>query len=214
MICVWTPGKYVAINKSIINCIERAISFVQYMPEKPIKHGINLFVIYFVLSTILLCFKVYLIQEEYSDNTALGIFDDLVKEARLTSAIGRMLYTNNYYTSMVLDKHMFNKYRWKIVGTIVPTDKKSRADYDIIFLNFSNGSRNVLQQGWYRQAVIKLKTLTGKAYYIKCTTWRDKNQVFFLILDEVGYTEGLNVKRHINKKNKQKTISGPSAQRD
>ena len=74
-----------------------------------------LFLQYFWIS------KVYVGQEDDYDNTALGVFDELVKEARLNSARGRTIYTNNYYTSMALAKHMFNKYGWKIVGTIVTT---------------------------------------------------------------------------------------------
>ena len=45
-----------------------------------------------------------------------------------------MLYTNNYYTSMVLTKYMFNKYGGTIVGTIEPIDNNSFADHDIHFL--------------------------------------------------------------------------------
>ena len=78
---------------------------------------------------------------------------------------------------MAIVKHMFNKYGWKVVGSIVPTDKKSRSDHDIPFLKLSSGSMNELQKGWYREAVIKLMAPTGKAYYIQCTTWRDKKQV-------------------------------------
>ena len=61
---------------------------------------------------------------------------------------------------------------------------------------------NGLQRVWYREAAIKLKTKTGKAYYIQCTTWRDKKQVCFLSLNEVGYTEGLTVKRYCKKNKK------------
>ena len=95
------------------------------------------------------------------------ISSDLVLVTHLTH---RTLYTNNYYTLMALAKHTSNKYGWTIVGTIIPTDKNSRADHDIPFFKFSNGARNGLQQGWYCEAEIELKTPTGKAYYIKCTT--------------------------------------------
>ena len=71
---------------------------------------------------------------------------------------------------MAQAKHMFNKYGWTIFGTIIPTDKKSRDDHDIPLLKLSNGSRNGLQRGWYGEAATKLKTLTGKAYYIQFTT--------------------------------------------
>ena len=57
-------------------------------------------------------------------------------------------------------------------------------------------------------------TPTSKAYYIQCTTWRDKKQVWFLSSNEVGYTKGLTVKRHSKKKKKQDNIVGPRAQRN
>ena len=76
----------------------------------------------------------------------------------------------------------------------------------------STVSRNGLQRGWYRETTIKLKTPTGKAYYIHCTTWCDNKQILFLILNEVGYTEGLTVKINSDKKKKQETISGPRTQ--
>ena len=52
------------------------------------------------------------------------------------------MYTDNYFTSVKLTNHMFKKYGWTIVGTIVPTDKKSREDEDIPFLKLSNGAKN------------------------------------------------------------------------
>ena len=61
-----------------------AIPYVQYMPAKSIKHGINVFAIYCAISTILLVFKVHVGQYNDYDNTALGICDDLVKEAGVT----------------------------------------------------------------------------------------------------------------------------------
>jgi hypothetical protein len=40
---VWSAGKDIAINKSMIKYMGRAIAWVQYMPAKPIKHGIKVF---------------------------------------------------------------------------------------------------------------------------------------------------------------------------
>jgi len=48
-----------------------------------------------------------------------------------------VLYTDNYYTSIKLAKHMYEKYGWTIVGTIVPTDKKHREADDFPFLKLS-----------------------------------------------------------------------------
>ena len=61
------------------------------MPEIPTKNGINVFAICCAFSTILIGFKFYVVQEDYPNNTALGIFDELVKESGITIDIGRML---------------------------------------------------------------------------------------------------------------------------
>ena len=55
--------------------------------------------------------------------------------------------------SAKLAKHMFTKYAWTIVGTIVPTDKKLREDEDVPFLKLSNGDQNGVKRGWYRDTV-------------------------------------------------------------
>ena len=112
----------------------------------------------------------------------------MVKEAGISRVRGRTLHTDNYYTSMALAKSMFKKYRWEIFGTITPTDKKSHSYHDIPFIKFQNGSRNGLQRGWYHGSEINIKNQTGKAYFIQCTTWRERKQVLFLNLNEVGYT--------------------------
>ena len=122
------------------------------------------------------------------------------------------MYTDNYYTSVKLAKLMFEKYRWTIVGAISPTDKKSREDEDNSFLKLLNGARLGVKRGWFREAVLKLKTTTGKSYYLQCTTWRDKKQVYFLHNIEVGYSDGLSVKRHVKGKKGRVEIDGPKAQ--
>ena len=60
------------------------------------KHGIKVFDICCDIYKILIGFKVYVGQEDDSDNTSLGIFDEPVKGAGLTSTRGRMLYTDSY----------------------------------------------------------------------------------------------------------------------
>ena len=39
----WTAGQHVTIDESMIRYMGRAVSYVQYMPAKPIKHGIKVF---------------------------------------------------------------------------------------------------------------------------------------------------------------------------
>jgi len=81
-------------------------------------------------------------------------------------------------------------------------------------LKLSNGARNGVERGWYREAVLKLKAPGGKVYYIQCTTWRDKKQVCFLSSNQVGFSNGLSVKRHVKGKSTREVIEGPRAQRD
>jgi hypothetical protein len=60
------------------------------------------------------------------DDTLVEVCDRLVKEAELTGPCGRILYTNNYYTTMKLAKHLFEKYRLTIIGAMVPIDEKTQ----------------------------------------------------------------------------------------
>ena len=151
----------------------RAVAFIQYMPAKPIKHGIKVFCVCCAISGIMLAYEVYRgNKDKKTDGTAVDVCDRLVNEAELTGPRGRTLYTDNYYTSVKLAKHLFEKYRWTMVGTIVPTDKKTCEDHDIPFLKLSKGARNGLERGWFREACVKLRT----PYYLQCTTWKDKNR--------------------------------------
>ncbi len=163
MSSAWNAGKHVTIDESMIRYMGRAISYVQYMPAKPIKHGIKVFALCCAFSAVVLAFQVYVGKEDNSDGSAVTVCEKLCVSAGLTTHRGRVLYTDNYYTSIKLARLMFEKYGWTIVGTITPTDKKSREDLDIPFLKLSNGARQGVKRGLMREAVIKLKTPTGKS---------------------------------------------------
>ena len=83
----------------------RAVTYFQNMPEKTIKHGINVIAICCDLPVILPVFKVYVGQEDDSNNTAMGTCEELVKETGQNSVIERTLYTDKWQTSMVLARH-------------------------------------------------------------------------------------------------------------
>ena len=165
------------------------------------------------MSSILLNIIVYCGKEDDEDRSAVSVCDRLCVGANITGQRGRTLYTDNYWISMKLATHFFENYGWFIVGTISPTDKKSRQDLDIPFLKLSNGARLGIARGWFREAVIKLKTKTGKVYYIQCTTWRDKKQVF-LSSNGVGSSNGLTVRRHKKGKEVRGVFARPKAQKD
>ena len=208
----WTAGKYVAIDESMIRYMGGAISFVQFMPAKPIKHGIKVFAICCALSAVLIGFEIYVGKEDDSDGSALATCDRLIVKANLHHAKGRILFTDNWYTSMNLAKHLFEKYRWTIVGTIVPTEKKSRQDQDIPFHKLSKGAVDKIKRGWYREAVYKMETPSRKKYYIQCTTWKDKKQVSFLHSHKVGVSPPDTVARHVKGKRSREVFPAPQAQ--
>ena len=85
----------------------RAVSYVQYMPQNPIKHGINLFSLYYGYTAVLLLFVVYVGEEDDSNNSALKFCNKLSVDAVITSVQVQVLYTDNYYTSVKLAEHMF-----------------------------------------------------------------------------------------------------------
>ncbi len=102
---------------------------------------------------------------------------------------------------MSLVKHPYNKYRWTCVGTIVPTEKNERASHDLPFHILSNGARNMIERGWYREAAIKLRAENSKhEYYIQCSTRKDKKQVMFQSNNKVGRSVGLTVSRRVRGK--------------
>ena len=99
-----------------------------------------------------------------------------------------------------------------MVGTTVPTEKKHRKNEDFHFLKLSNGARNLVARGWFREAVLKLKSPTGTTYYIQATSWRDKKQVCFVSTSGVGFSNGLSVRRHVRGKRERKIIDDVRAQ--
>lgn len=210
----WTVGQRVTVDESMIRYMGRAVEYVQYMPAKPIKHGIKVYAMCCAVSGIMIAWNVYTGAEEGVVNSTTKICADLAKQANIHNQQGCILYTDNYYTSVKLARYFFEEFGWTITGTYAPTDKKSRADYDFPFLRLSRGARDSVKRGWFREAVLEMKTTTGKKYYIQATTWRDKKQVCFLSTNEVGFSDGMTVKRHTKKREKRDTIDAPRAQQD
>ncbi len=91
-------------------------------------------------------------------NTAIDIVKGLIDQADLTSIHGWILYTDNWYTSIKLAKD----YHWRFCGTLALTNKKSRIGLDVPFVELSKGVLRLVDQGWFREAVVKQTTKTEK----------------------------------------------------
>jgi hypothetical protein len=74
----------------MIKYMGRAIAWVQYMPAKPIKHGIKVFCVCCAVSGIMLAYKVYCGKvDKKTDGTVISLCDNLLQKAGLTDAQGR-----------------------------------------------------------------------------------------------------------------------------
>jgi len=114
---VWHAGKDVSLDESMIKYCGRAIAFIQYMPAKPIKHGIKVFCLCCAVAAVMLAFEVYCGKDNNkTDNIMVDICERLIHEAGLVHNItggvirGRTIYSDNYYTSVKLAKHLFENY--------------------------------------------------------------------------------------------------------
>ena len=68
------------------------------------------------------------------DNSAIAIVDRLLQNNNLHTARGRVVYTDNWYTTVALARHLYKKYGMFFCGTLNLTEKKAREDLDPTFL--------------------------------------------------------------------------------
>ena len=92
---VWCAGKYVTIDESMIKYKGKYVGFVQYMSDKPIKHGLKVFYCNCSVTAVCLSFFVYVGKTYTKDGSPLAVCKQLVEQAGLTSACGRVLTIDN-----------------------------------------------------------------------------------------------------------------------
>jgi hypothetical protein len=54
----WNVGKQVTIDESMIRYMGRAVEYIQYMPAKPIKHGIKVWALCCGVTGIMIAWRV------------------------------------------------------------------------------------------------------------------------------------------------------------
>ena len=92
----WNLGEAICVDESMIKYMGRFVAFVQYMPNKPIKHGIKVYALCCSRNGVLYNFKVYTGKSNTADGTPKGVIDQLIREAGLSFQKGRILYTDNF----------------------------------------------------------------------------------------------------------------------
>jgi hypothetical protein len=210
----WNLGEKICIDESMIKYMGRAISWVQYMPAKPIKHGIKVFALCCAYTGYLYAYKVYTGAqlEEDSDSSKkriLLLVDRLLESAGLLiRSVGRILFTDNYYTSIALMKHIYEKFGMLIVGTINLTAKKSQAAEDYPFHRLSGGAQRPISRGWSRRATRQLQSSRGQMI-VQATVWQDKKEVAILHNHLVAPAGEHTVRRYMNSKRQRVDVASP-----
>jgi len=83
LLSMWTAGERVCIDESMIKLCGRSVKFVQFMPAKPIKHGIKVFAVCCAYTGYILGYEVYVGKGADIEGTAEAIIDRLLTAADL-----------------------------------------------------------------------------------------------------------------------------------
>jgi hypothetical protein len=86
------------------------------MPAKPIKHGRKVFCLCSAATAVMLSFEVYCKKDNSNtDNTTVDICERLIHKTDLVNnqtegmIRGCTIYSDNYYTSVKMAKHLYKK---------------------------------------------------------------------------------------------------------
>jgi hypothetical protein len=179
----WTLGKKCCVDESMIKYKGKAISWVQYMPKKPIRHGLKVFALSCAYTGYLYSFEVYTGKENI-DGSPKAVIERLMLAAGFTFTVhgqGRILYTDNFYTSLEVMHYIYITFGVLMVGTYVLSKKKSRTAADYPFHKLSKPALDKTERGWMRSAV---KSMYDKGnnllFKVQATVWKDKKEVGFL----------------------------------
>ena len=145
----WNANIALSVDESMIKYKGRSIKFVQYMPKKPIKHGIKVFCLCDADTGYLLAFEVYTGEK---GSSTCEIIQRLILQSGLQNETGRRLFMDNYYTTMKVVTTLYEEYGWVCAGTVVLTKKKTekREVNDFPFSKISKPATAMVDRGWSR----------------------------------------------------------------
>ncbi len=76
----WVAGERVTIDESMVKCHGQVEVFIQYLPKKPIKHGLKVFALCCAYAAVLLGFE-FSVGCNKADNSAIGVARQLITGA-------------------------------------------------------------------------------------------------------------------------------------
>jgi len=171
------------IDESMILCKSRFVSWKQYMPLKPIKHGIKVFVLACGETGYVYNFSVY-------QGKGTGTIIETVLHKLITGDLvdsGRILHVDNYYTSVALGVVMMAMYGLYLCGTYSP--RKNGTGESFPFDKVTPAEASCVERGWNRRAVTTVigKALSGtKKVVVQAIIWKDSKICGFISTAFVG----------------------------
>ena len=181
----WNASIYLSIDESMIVYKGRSIKLVQYLPMKPIKHGIRAYYLCDANNGYLLAFEVY---SGVSSGSTWGIIEQLLIQSGLANKVGCKLFMDNYYTTMKVVTKLYENHGWTYAGTVSLTKKstKSCTEDDFPFPKLSNGAVNMVDRGWICRSTWSSQSKHGWKCVVQASLWKDKKIVPFLHTISVG----------------------------
>jgi hypothetical protein len=193
-------GTWIALDESML-AYTGALSFIQYMPLKPIKHGIKIFMSCCSRSGAPLKFSIYTgtpsedkqAQEKKEKKEAaangevappsrlaaivLGLIPDYCKKSS-PRYIPRNVVVDNYYNYPSIHR-VLNAIGLGLLGTFAARGRKSKVpSQDTFPFAYSDLQASKLPKGWFRQA-IQTAAVAGFRLLL-AVVWVDNKAVKFL----------------------------------
>ena len=179
-------GDRLSIDEAMIKYCGKFVSFVQYMPKKPTKHGKKVFALCCAYTGYLYAYKVYTGRESAKDGSPKMVISRLLMMAGVATVVGnvrsltgRILYTDNWYTGLDVIEYVYRLFGILMVGTVSLTTKLSRTTSDSIH-KFTNSITSKVPRGWMRCAYQQIYVGGRLLYTLQATLWKDKKMVGFL----------------------------------
>lgn len=182
------------IDESMIKSKSRFVNFKQYMPLKPIKHGIKVFVLACGCSGYVYNWDVF----QGRSSTVSGAVNLVVGRLITGNLIGskRILYTDNYYTSIALAVTLYCLYGIYLVGTYAQKKNAKMTENAFPFAKLTDADAKVVGRGWMRRATSWVAAGVHKAK-VQCICWKDSKVCGFISTAFIGYCKNSAVMRSV-----------------
>jgi len=174
----------------------RYVGFRQYNPMKPVKHGIKVYVLCCALTGYIYGTVVY----QGKGTTATAIMDTVLEHMIPGDLIRseRVLFVDNYYTSIPLAVTLKANYGLYLVGTYAPRKGAKKKETSYPFKKITASDAKCVERGWMRRATktFCVASVMGAAsVVVQALIWKDTKMCGFITTAFVGLCVGAEVLR-------------------